>query len=135
MKSSVKVIMVIALGVVLAGIWQGRTGAQTTAPDGAKLYEQRCAVCHDNPQDRIPPKSVLARRSADEVIAALTTGSMKTQASGLKEAEIRALAVYVTGKQPSGPVDPAQLANRCQAPAGPINLKAPAFGWLGERSR
>ena len=130
MKSSVKVIMVIALGVVLIGHREGRTGAQTTAPDGAKLYEQRCAVCHDNPQDRIPPKSVLARRSADEVIAALTTGSMKTQASGLKEAEIRALAVYVTGKQPSGPVDPAQLANRCQAPAGPINLKAPHWaGW------
>ncbi|MGH9848037.1 MAG: c-type cytochrome [Blastocatellia bacterium] len=86
-------------------------------PDGAKLYEQRCAICHDNAQDRTPPKSALARRSPDEIIASLTTGSMKTQANGLKELEIRALAVYLTGKQPSGLIDPAEIANRCPAPA------------------
>src|SRR5215470_13337394 len=68
-------------------------------PDGANLYQQRCAVCHDNPQDRTPPKSILAGRAPEEIIASLTTGSMKTQASGLKELEIRALAVYLTGKQ------------------------------------
>jgi polyvinyl alcohol dehydrogenase (cytochrome) len=108
---------------------QAQTGKQAP-PDAAKLYEQRCAVCHDNPQDRTPPKSQLARRMPDEVIASLTTGSMKTQAAGLSEQEIRALAVYLTGKEPTGVIDPTQLANRCQAPAGPINLKAPQWnGW------
>ena len=93
-------------------------------PDGAKLYQERCAMCHDNAQDRTPPKAMLTRRLPEEIIAALTTGSMKTQAAGLKELEIRALAVYLTGKEPSGAIDPAQLGNRCAAPAGPINLKA-----------
>ncbi|HMV84198.1 MAG TPA: PQQ-binding-like beta-propeller repeat protein [Blastocatellia bacterium] len=134
MKASAKFLLVGA--VLLASVCfqkftstaQVQTG-KDAPPDGAKLYEQRCAVCHDNAQDRTPPKSILARKAPDEVIAALTTGSMKTQANGLKELEIRAIAVYLTGKQPSGMIDPSQLANRCQAPGGPINLKAP--GWNG----
>ena len=82
------------------------TTGKEAPPDGAKLYEQRCATCHDHPVDRIPPKSVLQRRTADEVIATMTTGSMRTQAGGLRELEIRALAVYLTGKQPLPTVDP-----------------------------
>ena len=108
---------------------QAQQTTMSPPPDGAKLYEQRCAVCHDNAQDRTPPKALLARRSADEVIAALTTGVMKTQADGLKPLDIRALAVYLTGKQPSGMIDAAQIANRCTTAAGPINLKA--TGWNG----
>ncbi len=111
---------------------QGQTGptsGKDVPPDGAKLYVERCAVCHDNAQDRTPPKTVIARRTADEVIAALTTGSMKTQATGLKELEIRALAVYLTGKQPRGVMDANQIGNRCPVAAGPLNLKA--AGWNG----
>ena len=141
MKASAKLFLA---GLIVASLaWFGGTNStaqQQTAltgkdapPDGAKLYEERCAVCHDNtannPQDRTPPKSLLARRAPDDIIAALTTGSMKTQAAGLKELEIRAIAVYLTGKQPSGVIDPSQLANRCQAPGGAINLKA--TGWNG----
>lgn len=138
MKASAKLLVAGLFVCGLAWSFTQMTAARQQTgkdapPDGAKLYQERCAVCHDNagnnPQDRTPPKSVLARRAPDEVIAALTTGSMKTQASGLKELEIRAIAVYLTGKQPSGVIDPAQLANRCQAPGGPINLKAP--GWNG----
>jgi polyvinyl alcohol dehydrogenase (cytochrome) len=139
MKSMAKYFLAGALFVALAWFWGTNPSAQEQTgkdapPDGAKLYEQRCAVCHDNasnnPQDRTPPKSAIARRSPDEVIAALTTGVMKPQANGLKELEIRAIAVYLTGKQPTGLIDASQLANRCQAPAGPINLKAPNWnGW------
>ncbi|HEX4949220.1 MAG TPA: PQQ-binding-like beta-propeller repeat protein [Blastocatellia bacterium] len=126
---------VFGAGVLaLLCLWGFRTTAQDQTgkdapPDGAKLYEQRCAMCHDNAQDRTPPKAALARRAPDEIIAALTTGVMKTQASGLKELEIRALAVFLTGKHPSGIIDPTQLANRCSTPGGAINLKAP--GWNG----
>jgi polyvinyl alcohol dehydrogenase (cytochrome) len=121
--------------ILAAGLWtwvspvQEQTG-KDAPPDGAKLYQQRCAACHDNPQDRTPAKAILARRLTDEIITALTTGSMKTQASGLKESEIKALAVYLTGKQPSGIIDPGELPNRCEAPGGAINLKAPQWnGW------
>ncbi len=141
MKAPAKFVLVGAIVMSLAWFFGVNSTAQQPTgstgkdapPDGAKLYEERCAVCHDNagsnPQDRTPPKSLLARRAPDDVIAALTTGSMKTQAAGLKELEIRAIAVYLTGKQPSGVIDPSQLANRCQAPGGAINLKA--TGWNG----
>ncbi|MBL8208315.1 MAG: PQQ-binding-like beta-propeller repeat protein, partial [Blastocatellia bacterium] len=134
MKIAAKFFGASLLLLVLIYGWGWKSAAQEQTgkdapPDGAKLYEQRCAVCHDNAQDRTPPKTALARRAPDEIIAALTTGSMRTQASGLKELEIRALAVYLTGKQPNGIIDPTQLANRCTAPGGPINLKAP--GWNG----
>lgn len=134
MKASAKLFRAGAFVLALTGFQvltstaQQQTG-KDAPPDGARLYEQRCAVCHDNAQDRTPPKSIIAKKTPEEVIAALTTGSMKMQASGLKELEIRALAVYLTGKQPNGIIDPSQLANRCQAPGGPINLKAP--GWNG----
>src|ERR1044071_7962347 len=68
--------------------------------DGAKLYQQRCAACHDNPQDRIPPLFLIRRRSAEDVIQTLTTGSMKQQAAGRTAAQITALAVHLTGKHP-----------------------------------
>ncbi len=134
MKQAAKFLLASAVVMALVCI----RGINTTAhqqtgkdapPDGAALYAEHCAMCHDNAKDRIPPKSIIARRSPDEVINALTNGSMKVQATGLKPLEIRAIAVYLTGKEPTGVVDPSQLANRCQAPGGPINLKA--GGWNG----
>jgi polyvinyl alcohol dehydrogenase (cytochrome) len=135
LKTAAKFLIVSLLALTLIYGWGWNTAAQQQtgkdAPlDGAKLYEQRCAMCHDNAQDRTPPKAMIARRSPDEVIAALTSGSMRTQANGLKELEIRAIAVYLTGKQPSGIIDPTQLANRCSTAGGALNLKAPSWnGW------
>ncbi|MGH9799140.1 MAG: c-type cytochrome, partial [Blastocatellia bacterium] len=138
MKQSAKFFLASAFVIALACFRLTNSSAQVQTgtsgkdapPDGAKLYAERCAVCHDNAQDRIPPKNIIARRAPDEVMTALTTGSMKTQASGLKPLEIRAIAVYLTGKEPTGVIDPSQLANRCQATAAPINLKAANWnGW------
>ena len=28
--------------------------AAATSPEGAELYKQKCAICHDEPQDRVP---------------------------------------------------------------------------------
>jgi polyvinyl alcohol dehydrogenase (cytochrome) len=96
----------------------------------ARLYQERCAVCHENPQGRIPPRFLIARRSAEDVIQTLTTGSMKQQASGLKPEEIRALAVYLTGKQPGSGAKPNLEVNECRARGGPINLNGPQWnGW------
>lgn len=126
-------IVLTALLLLAPAVFKGPAGIAQTGkdapPDGAKIYEERCAACHDNAQGRTPPKTQLARKLPDEVIASLTTGVMRTQAEGLKELEIRALAIYLTGKQPAGLLDPDQLTNRCQAPGGPIDLRSP--GWNG----
>ena len=107
----------------------GQQGPPASA-DAASLYQQRCAVCHDNPQDRIPPRFLIARRSAEDVIQTLTTGSMKQQAAGLSAAEIRALAVYLTGKQPGPAIQSDLDSNPCKDSGRPINLNGAQWnGW------
>ncbi|PYT09172.1 MAG: hypothetical protein DMF60_03130, partial [Acidobacteria bacterium] len=44
-----------------------------TDPASAQIYQQKCAACHENPVDRIPPRFLIARRSAEDVIQTLTT--------------------------------------------------------------
>ncbi|HEY6401578.1 MAG TPA: PQQ-binding-like beta-propeller repeat protein [Blastocatellia bacterium] len=101
-----------------------------TSPEGAELYKQKCAVCHDNPEDRIPPLFLIRRRSAEDVVMTLTSGSMKQQAAGLTAEQIRALAVHLTGKEPGPPIEANMGANRCAGAAAPINLKEPQWnGW------
>lgn len=134
MKRSSDVVRVGGWVVLLAlsvGVWsvRGEQEGKGVRPDGAKLYEERCASCHDNAQGRTPPKSLLTRRQPEEIIASLTTGSMRMQAEGLTELEIRTLAVYLTGREPGGVIAAAELENRCAAGAGPIDLKAAQ--WLG----
>ncbi|MEP7273927.1 MAG: PQQ-binding-like beta-propeller repeat protein, partial [Acidobacteriota bacterium] len=126
---------VFPIAAVFSSVRGSQTGAPAqpapvTSPEGEALYKQRCAVCHDNAQDRIPPLFLIRRRSAEDVIQTLTGGSMKQQASGLSADQIRALAIFLTGKQP-GTSTPANLdANMCRESAGRINLKAPQWnGW------
>ena len=71
--------------------------AVTRVPQPAQAnYVERCAACHDQPQGSVPPRSVLARRSDLHVLEVLTRGAMRPYAEGLTEAEIHALARYVT---------------------------------------
>jgi len=104
--------------------------AAATSPEGEALYKQKCSVCHDEPQDRVPPLFLLRRRSAEDVVMTLTSGSMKQQAAGLSAEQIRALAIHLTGKQPGPPIDLNLGANRCAVAPKPINLKGPRWnGW------
>ena len=137
LRNFIFVIFVCALAILGNGVFDGAgisatAGAQDQAklPDGATLYREKCAMCHDNAQDRIPPRFILARRSADEVIFALTEGSMKQQVGGLSDTEIRAIAVFITGKQPSALIAGAGNENMCKVPGGAIRLDAGQWnGW------
>jgi len=96
--------------------------------DGGSVYATHCAACHDHPQDRIPPRSVLGRLWPDQVERALTTGQMRQQAAGLASDDIHALDFFLTGKKSSG-AGPDLRANLCSKQAGPIDLTGP--GWNG----
>ncbi len=118
----------------MAGLTTGEAApyqqAAATSPEGAELYKQKCAVCHDGPEERVPPLFLIRRRSAEDVIQTLTTGSMKQQAAGLSKDQIRALAIHLTGKIPGPPVDQNLNANLCQGSPPAINLKGPQWnGW------
>ncbi len=102
------------------------------APDGAAIYKQRCAACHDRGADRAPTRDALAGRAPEDVLRALTTGSMKTQAAGLSEMEIRAVSTFLTGKEFGGTATGRQT-NYCPGPAPAIALDIPSWtGWGNE---
>jgi polyvinyl alcohol dehydrogenase (cytochrome) len=72
--------------------------ATAFAQDGATLYKQNCASCHDGGMDRAPSRDALRAMSADRVLAAMETGPMISMASRRTAAERRILAEFLTGK-------------------------------------
>jgi polyvinyl alcohol dehydrogenase (cytochrome) len=108
-------------------------GAAKNGPPSAEastLYEQFCASCHDHPHDRIPARELIARRTADEVMQALTNGLMRTQAAGLNVNDRVAVATFVTGKAPTGNNGRAPERNLCTGARSPPADTAPSWnGW------
>ena len=108
---------------------RGVSQGSAASADGAALYRQKCAMCHDQPVERAPARSVLASRSPETLIAALTSGAMKHQATGLSADQIRSVAVYLTGRQPGATGPKAPSANECKVGSA-IDLGAPQWnGW------
>lgn len=78
-----------------------------SAQDGAAIYKERCAACHDAPKERIPALSAIKAMSGEAIYSALTTGLMKTQAAGLSTGQLFALIGYIAptgGSQATPPV-------------------------------
>jgi polyvinyl alcohol dehydrogenase (cytochrome) len=71
---------------------------QPAGGDAASVFDARCKNCHDPAKDRAPSRESLAQRTPDNIVAALSTGVMKTFADGLSPDQVRGLAVYITGK-------------------------------------
>jgi polyvinyl alcohol dehydrogenase (cytochrome) len=69
-----------------------------SAQDGASLYRQNCAACHDAGVDRAPSREALQTMSAERVLTSLESGAMLSMASRVSAADRRALAQFVTGK-------------------------------------
>jgi polyvinyl alcohol dehydrogenase (cytochrome) len=113
-----------AFAIVTGYVW-------AAAPDGAALYKERCATCHDNPQGqlRMPKREEIAARTPEAVMNAMFSGAMVTQAAGLTDDEGRAIALYLTGKA-FGSVSET-MAGQCTAPPKKFapNAKADWNGW------
>ena len=63
--------------------------------DGAALYRERCASCHDSPSGRMPSIVTIKLMTGEAVYAALTNGVMKSQTSGLSTQQLISLLVYI----------------------------------------
>ena len=61
--------------------------APLAAQDGAAIYQQRCASCHDGGMDRAPARAALREMAAERVLAAMETGPMISMASGRSAAD------------------------------------------------
>ncbi len=101
------------------------------APDGAALYKKYCAGCHDVPErSRAPDRAALKRLTPESIFAAQTTGTMVPQATGLSDAERRALAEFLAGRPFSSEPATNLGAGACQGARGAFD---PATGprWNG----
>ena len=135
MHSKIATILFVVLLVVLGLLpttsqSEPQDPTKTTDLTSEQIYQAKCAMCHDKPTGRIPPRAQIVKRSNEDIIQSLTTGSMKQWAEGFSAAQISALASYLTGKQAGSIAQPGMNQNMCKEPAGPISLKEPLWnGW------
>ncbi len=108
--------------------------ASAQAIQALGLFEQRCGVCHTKPaaDSRAPDRDSLRQRTPEAILDALTTGSMKVNAEGISERQLRMLAEYITerplGSALSGKAS--AMPNRCAAKPLGDPLAGPAWnGW------
>jgi polyvinyl alcohol dehydrogenase (cytochrome) len=73
-------------------------GASAQTPNGAALYRENCASCHNAGADRAPSRDSLQTMSPEAVLTAMESGLMVTMASRIGTPERRAVAEFVTGK-------------------------------------
>ena len=97
----------------------------TPVPDGAAIYKERCASCHDMPQGRAPALGAIKVMSGEAIYVALTNGAMKTQAQGLSTVQVFTLIGYIA---PTGgaPADAGPITRTCKAdaPSAATDFKA-----------
>jgi len=114
--------------LVAGGVWMSiLVAAPLFAQDGAALYAQRCASCHEGGQvARAPARDVIAALPTDRIVAALETGTMRVQGESLTAEQRRAVAAYLstsrTTPAASGTAAPAAAAV-CEA-SGPLRTTA-----------
>ena len=91
--------------------------ARAETPDGAVVFARACATCHTGAADsRAPSREVLAERSPEAILSALTAGRMRPQGAHLNGVDRRAVAEYLSGKKIGGDVTGAAVG-RCTEPA------------------
>lgn len=112
-------------GLVAFGCVNGN--AQPAPPDGAVIFQKKCAGCHSSGRENVPTRDELALRPQFAIVAALDSGKMRIQGDALSPMERRAVAAFLS-KIDTKITDLAEN-NKCQS--------APAFqagslaGWNG----
>ena len=115
------------LGVLsVVCITPGRAAA-ATQPDGAALYAQRCALCHDKAAAHVPSRESLGNRNPINIVMTLMTCAMRPQSAGLSTEQARAIATYLTAD--AAKRLPVTRPNLCPGTGKP--LVAAAAGWNG----
>lgn len=92
----------------------------------AAVFQQHCAVCHDNPATRAPSRAALHAMSPNVIVETLTSGIMKSQGAALTQDQRVTLAEYLTGTKVGAQ---APMPGHCET-TPPFSLSGPSFnGW------
>ena len=93
--------------------------ADEAHPQGTNLaiyrFTERCAGCHDTAKGGAPERYELTKYTPEQILASMTGGKMAQYAKGLKEIDMKVVAVYAGGR-PLGSSDlgdSAHMANQC----------------------
>lgn len=122
----------LVAGLVL--LVSATASAQSFGVGGLLPFEQKCASCHVKPEagSRAPSREQLQGQPPETILAAMTTGGMAPMATGLTEAQMRAIAEYVSGRNfgTAAAGDAAMMKNQCAAKPLGNALEGPAWnGW------
>jgi polyvinyl alcohol dehydrogenase (cytochrome) len=97
------------------------------APDGARIYKERCATCHDAPDTtRSPGLEQLRVRSAAQIIASLDPGGvMAAQGQPLSTTDKQAVAAFLSAATgTTGATAATGTAGVRMSPAAPLGAAA-----------
>jgi polyvinyl alcohol dehydrogenase (cytochrome) len=83
------------LGIAVALLLAGNAQAQTPANNGEAAFLKYCASCHDKPDDRIPPRTVLRGMSPQRILRTLDFGLMMAIAYPIKREDRIAIASFL----------------------------------------
>lgn len=97
------------------------------AEDGAKIYQEHCAQCHDSGALRIPTKAALQRHTSAGIVRTLETGVMKEQGASLTPEQRQAVAQWLGANTPVA-LDASHLANSCKT-VPPFAITKSSAGW------
>ena len=64
-------------------------------PDGEAVYKKRCAACHEQTSERIPPRSALQKMPSGRILRALDSGAMLAVALTISRPDRIAVADYL----------------------------------------
>jgi len=91
----------IALVLSLMTLWMSPLFA---ASSGEAVYQNRCAMCHEQANERIPPREALQKMPAARILRALNAGAMMAVAFTISTEDRMAVASYLgTNEQVAGP--------------------------------
>ena len=124
--------LLLLINCVGLALLMGTNGHAAEVSEGQKLFEQHCASCHGFQTDgRIPTRFAMTRMNPVAVMAAMTSGSMRVQASMLDAEQKQTLAEALTGKLLSELVMPA--AAFCESNSAPVFKESRVYssGWGG----
>ncbi len=65
---------------------------------GGSVFSSRCKDCHDPAAGDAPEKAVLAQKDPGDIFNILKSGPMMPMAAGLSDADMHAVAAYLTAK-------------------------------------
>ncbi|HZF16298.1 MAG TPA: PQQ-binding-like beta-propeller repeat protein [Steroidobacteraceae bacterium] len=127
MKMAHGVVAIVLVGV--CAVTRAADDADKLVP-GDTLFAERCASCHEHAQGRVPDTAALRARPPEQILAALRSGVMRTQATGLSVFQMQGIAQYLTGREPGESPATVPEPNACAGPITAIQVRATDWnGW------